>query len=231
MKKSPVILTLLALFVFGMVEINAQKGPNFFSLHAGTSVPFGSFSSYDLQEGSFAITGITAGADGAWYFLPYLGIGGECSFNFQPINVGVLGYEEMLNNPSIEELTIRSEAFQTISVAAGIYGDWNFWKSFSLTGKLLGGWIWAKTPYQLYKPVYFMVGTNWFEITSSKDNGFILVPGIGLQYNISHCIGVKAESELYYRKMTFGFSNYEGIYYEHKTVSFVNISLGLVVFL
>lgn len=231
MKKSPIILTLLALFIFGKVEIVAQQGPTFFSLRAGTTVPFGSFSSYDLQEGSFAMTGITAGAEGAWYFLPYLGIGGECSFNLQPINVSLLGYEEMLNNPSIQELTIRSEAFRTISAAAGIYTDWNFWESFSLTGKLLGGWIWAKTPYQLYKPVYFMVDPKWFEITSSRDNGFIVIPGIGLQYKISPCIGVKAESELYYRKMTFGFTNSEGIYYEHKTISFVNITIGLVVLL
>jgi hypothetical protein len=210
MKNILYILGLFSLSMFRIPDISAQQNPSFFSLRAGMSVPFGSFSSYDLQESSFALTGINVSADGAWYFLPYLGV---------------------LSNPSFEELTIRSEPFQTIYAAAGIYADWNFWKSFSLTGKLLGGWMWAKTPYQLYKAVFYMVGSNWFEITSAKDNGFIMIPGIGLQYKISRSIGVKAEGELFYRDMKFGYYNYQGLYYDYKTISFVNISIGLVVLL
>jgi hypothetical protein len=231
MKNILYILGLFSLSMFRIPDISAQQNPSFFSLRAGMSVPFGSFSSYDLQESSFAITGINVSADGAWYFLPYLGVGGECGLNLHPINVARLGYEKMLSNPSFEELTIRSEPFQTIYAAAGIYADWNFWKSFSLTGKLLGGWMWAKTPYQLYKAVFYMVGSNWFEITSAKDNGFIMIPGIGLQYKISRSIGVKAEGELFYRDMKFGYYNYQGLYYDYKTISFVNISIGLVVLL
>jgi hypothetical protein len=231
MKKKFALLSLLLVFFFGNLNIYAQEGPSFFSIRTGVSVPFGKFSSYNLQESSFAMTGITASADGAWYFLPYLGVGGEFGYNIHPIDVSVLGYEKVLADPALEDITIRSDGFQTITSAAGIYADWNSWKSFSLTGKLLGGWMWAKTPYQLYKPTYFMVEPGWYEITSAKDNGFIIVPGIGLHYSISPCIGVKAEGELYYRKMQFGYSNFQGIYYVDKTISFVNITLGLVVLL
>ena len=177
------------------------------------------------------MTGITISADGAWFFLPWLGVGGEFGYNIQPIDVSVLGYEKVLADPALEDMTIRSDGFQTINAGAGLYADWNFWKSFSLTGKLVGGWMWAKTPYQLYKPTYYLVDPGWYEITSSKDNGFIIVPGIGLQYKISPCIGVKAESELFYRNMQFGFINTVGYYSIGRTVSFVNITLGLVVLL
>lgn len=224
-------LIFVLLFISGFSNIQAQQGPSYFALHAGVSVPFGKFSSYNLQESSFAMTGITASADGAWFFLPYLGVGGEFGYNQQPIDVSVLGYEKVQADPALEDLTIRSEGFQTMSAAAGAYANWNFWKSFSLTGKLLGGWTWGKTPYQLYKPKYFMVDPGWYEITSAKDNGFIVIPGIGLQYNVSPCIGVKAESELYYRNMQFGYSRFGEVYYIDRTVSFVNITLGLVVLL
>ena len=36
---------------------------------------------------------------------------------------------------------------------------------------------------------YYLVEPGWYEITSSKDNGFIVVPGIGLQYKISQYHG------------------------------------------
>jgi len=224
------IFVLLA--ISGFSQIKAQQWPSYFALRAGVSVPFGKFSSYNLQESSFAMTGITFSADGAWFFLPYLGVGGEFGYNQQPIDVSTLGYEKVQADPALEDVTIRSEGFQTLTTAAGLYADWNFWKSFSLTGKVLGGWIWGKTPYQLYKPEYFMVGQiDWYEITSAKDNGFIVVPGIGLQYKISPCIGVKAESELYYHNMQFGYSRFGEVYYIDRTVSFVNITLGLVVLL
>jgi hypothetical protein len=221
----------LSFFCFSIFSSYAQQGPSYFSVRAGVSVPFGKFSSYNLQESSFAMTGITFSADGAWFFLPYLGVGGEFGYNQQPIDVSVLGYEKMKDEPALEDLTIRSEGFQTLTTAAGLYANWNFWKSFSLTGKLLGGWMWGKTPYQLYKPIYYLVDPGWYEITSAKDNGFIVVPGIGLQYDISPCIGVKAESELYYRNMQFGYSRFGEVYYIDRTVSFVNITLGLVILL
>lgn len=224
-------LALLLLIILSFSEINAQKGPSYFALRSGVSVPFGKFSSYNLQESSFAMTGITFSADGAWFFMPYLGVGGEFGYNQQPIDVSVLGYEKMLADPFLEDVTIRSDGFQTLTTAAGIYGNWNFWKSFSLTGKLLGGWMWGKTPYQLYKPQYYLVEPKWYEITSSKDNGFVVVPGIGLEYQVSPCIGLKAESELYYQNMQFGYTNFEGNYYIDRTVSFINITLGLVVLL
>jgi len=231
MKKLILKYFVLIFFSFSILSSVAQENPSFFALKGGVSIPFGKFNNYNLQESSFSTTGISLSADGAWYFLPWLGVGGEFGYNLQPIDVSVLGYEKMLADPFLEDLTIRSDAFQTLTTSAGIYATWNFWKSFSLNGKLLGGWLWAKTPYQLYKPTYYLLDVPWYEITSSKDNGFIVVPGIGLQYDISPCIGVKAEGELYYRNMQFGYTNSQGAYYVDKTISFVNITIGLVVLL
>lgn len=216
----------------GISLLHAQPGPSYFALRTGLSIPFGKFSNYNLQESSFTTTGISISGDGAWFFLPYLGVGGEFDYNLQPIDVGVLGYEKVLADPALEDVTIRSEGFQTLTTGVGLYSEWNFWKSFSLSGKLLGGWIWAKTPYQLYKPVYFMIGAaDWYEITSAKDNGFIIIPGIGLQHKFSHCIALKAEGELYYRNMQFGYSRFGEVYYIDRRVSFINVTLGLVVLL
>lgn len=230
MQPKKLILFLILLVQFSNI-LFSQANPSFFSIRFGSSLPTGKFAGYDLKESSFTMPGITFSADGGWFFLPYLGVGAQVGYNLHPINVGLLGYEKMKADPFIQDLTIRSDPFQTITVTAGIYGKWNFWKSFSLNGNISGGWIWAKTPYQLYKPTYFMVESKWYEITSSKDNGFIAVPGVGFAYDFKSCIGLKVNAEYYYKKMSFGFTNNLGTYYLNKTISFVNLTLGVVVFL
>jgi hypothetical protein len=209
----------------------SQSAKSFVSLRAGSSIPLGGFSSYDLNESSFAMPGIAISADGAWFFLPYLGVGAQAGFNLNPIDVSVLGYETVQADPFLVDMTIRSEAFQTYTTTAGIYGKWNFWKSLSLSGNVSVGWMWAITPYQLYKPTYFGVASKWYEKTPSKDNGFIAVPSIGLVYDFKTCIGLKADAEYYYKKLSFGFEDFNGVYYSDRVINFLNISLGLIVYL
>ena len=101
----------------------------------------------------------------------------------------------------------------------------------SLHGKLLGGVMWAKTPYQLYKPEYFLVGPDYFEITSSKDRSPMILVGAGIQVEVSPCIAFRVEGEYQYSKLVFGFNSATGPRYEYRTISFVNTTLALIIIL
>jgi len=91
--------------------------------------------------------------------------------------------------------------------------------------------MWAKTPYQLYKPEYFMVGPEYFEITSSKDRNFAGIIGAGLQVDVSSCIAFRAEGEFQYSTMVFGFNTASETRYEHRTISYINTNLALIIIL
>lgn len=209
----------------------AQSKGSFIGIKGGLSIPVGEYASTNLDNGCFTQLGFNVNAEGAWFFKNYLGIGGQFGFNLHPVNVGVLGWEKVQDDPFLQDLIIRSEPYQIITANIGFYSKWNFWKLMSLHGKLLGGMMWAKTPYQLYKPEYFLVGPEYFEITSSRDWNLMGLGGIGLQFDLSPCIALRLEGEYQFSKMIFGFTTASGIRYEYRNISFVNTTLGLIILL
>ena len=209
----------------------AQKKYSFVSLKGGLSIPVGQYADKNLETGCFTELGFTVGIEGAWYFKPWLGVGGQFGLNLHPVDVSTLGWEKVQDDPFLQDVTIRSDPYQVITGTVGLFSRWNFWKMLSLHGKILGGMMWAKTPYQLYKPEYFLTGPEYFEITSSKDRNLAGIVGAGLQVDVSPCIAFRAEGEFTYSKMVFGFSTAGGPRYDYRTISFINTTLALIIIL
>lgn len=220
----------LSLFVcLLLVNLRAQDNPSFIGLKGGASFPLRPYSGKNLETGCFTLPGFTTGIEGAWFFKPFLGLGGQFSYNLHPVDVGSLGYEKVQADPFLLDLTIRSDPYQVINAAVGLFTEHKVYKWFSVNGKLLGGVMWAKTPYQLYKPQYYMVGPEYYEITSSKDYNFSGTIGAGMQADVSGCLAIRLDGDLYYSKLVFGFNTANGIRYEYRTFSFINTSLMLVI--
>ena len=213
------------------VSAFSQNKYSYVGLKGGLSIPVGPYKAKDLETGCFTELGFTVSVEGAWYFKNYLGVGGQFGLNFHPVDVRSLGWEKVINDPFLNDLTIRSDPYQIITGAVGLFSRWDFWKVLSLHGKLMGGLMWAKTPYQLYKPEYFLVGPEYFEITSSKDRNFMGIAGAGIQVEVSPCIAFRAEAELQYSEMVFGFNTALGPRYEYRTISYINTSLVLIIVL
>jgi hypothetical protein len=89
--------------------------------------------------------------------------------------------------------------------------------------------MYVKTPYQLYKPEYYILESEWYEITSSHDWNLSGGAGIGLQIDITHCIALNIDGEFYYSKMVFGFKTGQGTRYDHRVITFVNNTLALII--
>lgn len=222
-------VTFFLILILFSATANAQNKGSFIGIKGGASFPVGQYASTDLDKGCFTKTGFNAGIEGAWYFKPYLGVGGQFGYNLHTVDVGLLGYEKVKADQFLEDLTIRSDPYQIITGSVGLFSKWDFWKFLSLHGKMLGGMMWAKTPYQLYKPTYFQTGPEYYEITSSRDRNFMIEGGLGLQVNLSSCIGLRIEGEYVYSKMVFGFRTALGTRYDERVISFVNNSLALII--
>lgn len=217
----------VTIILFGN-SINAQNRDYFIGLRGGLSIPTGQYNEQSLQDGCFAQTGFNIGIEGAWYFKPYLGLGGQFGFNLNPVDVGSLGYEKVIDDPVLLDLYIRSDPYRIITSTIGLYFRWNLSNRLSFHSKLLGGMMWAQTPYQLYKPEYFIYGPSFFEITSSRDNNLMGLIGAGIQFDISPCIAIRAEGEFQYSEMVFGFKTSTGTRYDHRTISFFNTIIALI---
>jgi len=220
------IIIITGLFI---QSLTGQTQGSFVGLRGGVSFPVGQYASKSLEKGCFTQVGFTSGVEGAWYFMKYLGVGGQFSYNLHTVDVGVLGYEKVKLDPFLLDLTIRSDPYQIITGTVGLFSKWNFWNFLSVHGKILGGMMWAKTPYQLYKPTYYQQGPEYYEITPSRDRNFMVSAGLGLQFDLSPCIALRAEGEYQYSNMIFGFKSATGTRYENRVISFVNNTLSLVI--
>lgn len=230
MKFKPFIFSILVLIFISVTAFSQQRN-SFFSFGSGVSAPVGIYGGTTYQESCFAITGINFNLEGAWYFLPYLGVGAQVGYNLHPVDVRALGYARVQNDPFLIDVSTRSEPYQMITAGIGPYSSWNLWKKLSFHGKILAGMVFGKTPYQVFEPEYFLTGPRYEVKTSAQDYGFIVIPGIGFQYNVSSCIGLKIDSEFYYREMIYGFNTGSGIRNDYRTTSFINTTLGLVIIL
>lgn len=215
---------ILILFTSG---IEAQEKPSFFGINAGAAIPFGNFKSTEYKTGSFAITGFTTNLEGAWFFMPRLGVGASAGLNLNPLDVASLEWAKVLSDPFMSDVSIRSEPYFTATAMAGLYTQFPIYKKFSATGKLLGGLLYGKTPYQLYKPEFFMVGPPYYEITSAQDWKFTWQAGLGIHYDISGCIGLLAEASILYRDLYFSFNTANGLRTDVHTIALINTTVGV----
>ena len=100
--------------------------PSFLSLYVGMNVPL---SGYDLNEDHEFDTssGSTAGVEGAWFFNPYVGVGGR----FTASNTSII----------VDDKRAEANTFDALSLCAGGYFFYPLSSRFLVGSKLLGGYI------------------------------------------------------------------------------------------
>ena len=137
--------------------------PSFFGLYIGMNIPL---SGYDIDERHEFSTssGSTAGVEGAWFFSPYIGLGGR----FAMSNTAII-----VNGTEAEANT-----FDAISLSAGSYFSYPLSSRFSIGSKLLGGFV-------HYPKLQF------HDITVPQRNGFSFGSGLSLTFRATEYYGMK----------------------------------------
>lgn len=100
--------------------------PSFLSLYVGMNVPL---SGYDLDEGHEFSTssGSTAGVEGAWFFNPYVGVGGR----FTASNTSII----------MDGNNAEANTFDALSLCVGGYFSYPLSSRFLIGSKLLSGYV------------------------------------------------------------------------------------------
>lgn len=225
MKRFLVLLKVLPLFIG--ISAYAQTQSGYFSIRTGLSFPFADYSSYKLDGGGFTSSGFNVGADASWFFYKGIGLEVSGSMNFHPVEVGVLGYEIVMNDPFMTDTYIRSEAYNIKTLMIGPVYKYMLNDRFHIITKLQAGFAEAKTPHQIHKPVYQAPGPPMYEITSSINRQFAMIAGLGVRYDFTPCYGLIFNAEFFSKEFGFGFNTANGLRTDYKTISFVNLNVGV----
>ena len=144
-------------------HFNRMDKPSFISLYLGLNIPL---SSYDIDEQTkFRISsGSTAGIEGAYFFNPYIGIGGRIAISNSSI---------IVNNETAEDNT-----FDARSLCAGAYFSYPLSARWQIGSKLLGGHV--------HYP-----SLKLSEQTIPSKNGICFSSGISLTFNVREHCGVR----------------------------------------
>jgi len=223
----------MALFIIFVVALSAkaQDYPSFVSIRSGVSVPFGDYAAKNLDGGSFAQPGFNVTLGGAWFFKPKFGVEATAAVNLHPVDVSSLGRARVDADPFMMDVTIRSDPYLILTSMLGPVVQLPLGGRFSVKGKVLGGLLYGKTPYQLYKPEYFGVSAPWAEITSAQNWKFSWQAGIGVAYYLS-CVGFVFDTEIIHDQLEFKFNTSGGgVRTDYRMISVINTTFGIHILL
>jgi hypothetical protein len=221
--------TILILSILIVTCVSAQEKSSFIGIQLGPSFPVGGFHTKQLPEGGFALTGLNTELEGAWFFRSWVGVGASFCMNLHPVDAGTLGNEKLKENEFLTSLIIRSNPYLSLALYPGLYFKFPVAPKFYITAKAAGGLMYAQTPYQLYKAEYYMIGKNWYEVTSAGDYEWSFLAGAGLRYDLNDLIGFTLQGDFTYNVMDFTFISSGGTERtDEKVLSFVNLTGGIV---
>lgn len=204
----------------------AQAMLSFAGVRSGVSFPVGDYGTKNLDGGSFTQPGFNVTAEGAWYFSKYFGAGLSIGLNLHPVDVASLGRAQVNREPFLTDVVIRSEPYRVLTVMPTIYGGYRIAQNITLNGKIGAGLLYAQTPYQLYKPDYYLLPDEWEEITSASDQKLSWQAGLGVTWEVSPCMALTLQSDVMYDKLEFTFNTTSGTRTDKRQISIINLSAG-----
>lgn len=215
--------------LFTVMLLQAQKQQPLLQLGAGTSIPVFEYSSPSLAEGCFTEAGLAVSFGGSVPVWKSWGITALAAYQLHSVDVSRLGYEKVQADPFLLDVTIRSEPYRVLSFLSGPTYTTNAFSGFRLEVAALAGYLATRSPHQLYKPVYFMTGPEFYEITSSLDRSFAWGASALFRYDLTSCYELGVETAFIRSDAAFGFYNASGdLRIDKRTISMLNIKLSLL---
>lgn len=198
-------------------------------LLSGLALPTGAFSGHELQKSGFALPGLNANAKIVVNIWQKLDFTLQSGIILNAIDVGSLGREKVTADPFLEDVVIRSDPFRIIPALAGAQFEMIKFKNITIQSHAHIGVFFSRTPYQLYKPRYFLVGPSYYEITSSSDVSFAYGCGLSVDVLTKSCISVLLSADWMHSDPVYGFISSGVLRTETHPINLINLSLGIAI--
>jgi len=210
-------------FIIVSISLNAQHLR--LDFRQAVSIPLGNFAAKTLNGGSFALTGFSGGIGLQLSVKSAFSVRIQATALRHAIDVSALGYEKVKQDAFLEDVYIRSEAFSNNMLLTGPVYVLKLSEKLSLEGSLMAGLAQSKTPYQLYKPKYFLTGPAFYEITSATDYNFVWGASAVLMVNIGRCYQLGLSAEWVHANPVFKFETASGLREDRRHISVLNLGL------
>jgi len=194
------------------------------SLEPALSIATGDYAAHKLYTGSFAATGFNGSLELNYAIDQRLILALEGGTSLHAVDVAALGLATVQSDPFMEDVYIRSEANRNTYLLAGAKYTFNLPLKLHSEAGIKAGVMRSETPYQLYKPRYFLTGPEYYEITSAMDYSFALSSEMALLYPIENCYEVGLGLQWLSASPAFGFNTSSGIRVDKRPVQMLNIA-------
>lgn len=225
-RKFAVVFILINLFFFPTYGQFLQTR---LQLQSGLSIPTGTFSGDRLPESSFAQTGLHTSVLIDIKIWENWDLTLQSGLLLHSIDVGSLGREKVAADAFLEDVIIRSDPFRIIPVMAGPQFTIGEFERFSVQAQAQIGVFFSRTPYQLYKPTYFLVGPPYYEVTSASDVSFAYGAGLSISYATRSCVSVNLGASWLHSEPVYGFISAGVLRNERRPVNLINLALGITI--
>jgi len=238
MKMKKIYTLLLSLMLAGIVS-GQQKATHYIGISGGVSAPLGVYASTDAGAfgtwnnfSGFAKTGFNIGLDGAYHFLPNIGVGGSINFSdhgrLSGADVQKLA-DSYTDAFAVDYSTVRTQGrYQTLNLFAGPCFSLPL-KKFTFEARILGGLTQNISSPEIY--VTLEDNPNGFKQKSSSHNAFGWQTGLGIRYALTEKISFTMRGDYFH---TNGITidnenrnNAAGREVTKQRMSWTNLSLGL----
>jgi hypothetical protein len=148
----------------------------------------------DNLSAGFAGNGFTLGAEGAWYFSKYVGVGGLVSYSYFAFN-GLdsisTGYRGSFDVDQVTTTVVGG--YNIWNFMGGLYFRYPFSDKFAITAKLLGGFTSATTPEIDVAVEDGGVEDGTFTQQRCTADAFGYMAGLGVSYKLNNWLGLNLQ--------------------------------------
>jgi hypothetical protein len=233
-------ILLIVILIFASPVFAQNKAKNFVGFSFGASVPMGAFSKADAgtfntwnNTAGFAKTGLNMGVEGAYYFLPKLGLAGTINFSnhggFSKTDASTLGasYTDAFG---VAYTTVSTHGqYNSVSILVGPQFSFPMNK-LTIDVRVLGGLLKSISTPTMTVQLEDQVDPT-FKQLSSKASAFGWQAGGGLRYALTGTLGLLFRAD-YFSSIGLNVDNENrnnrvGRWVTKQPMSWVSASIGV----
>jgi hypothetical protein len=200
------ILYVVAMLLVTSLTYAQEKARNFIGFTVGASAPMGDFSKSEAgsfnnwnNSAGFAKTGFAAGVEGAYYFLPKIGVGGTLYFSdhggFSKTDVAKLG-DSYTDAFGVDESTVSTTGrYRSLNVMIGPYFSFPMNK-FTVDVRLFGGLLKSISTPEMTVQLEDNTDSK-FTQKSSTASAFGWQAGAGFRYALTDKLGLIVRADYF----------------------------------
>lgn len=237
--KTRIIITCAALLITAWVSAQ-NKANNFIGATVGASIPMGDFAKSETGEfgnwnntAGFAKTGFSVGVEGAYYFLPKIGLGGTLYFSdhggFSKSDAAKLG-DSYTDAFGVDESTVSTTGgYRSLNVMIGPYFSFPMNK-FTIDLRLMGGLLKSFSTPEMTVQLEDNTDSK-FTQKSSTASAFGWQVGGGFRYALTDRLGLMVRADYFssdgIKTDNTNRTNSAGRLVTQQPMSWVNASAGV----